>query len=104
MWRSKLAENQKLTMTALRLGELSMVIAPYELFSRSAQEIKTNTPFPMTFVLGYTNSIAGYIPTEEGYEYNNGVGCYEAYSSSWPKGAAEALTEGYLQMLNQLKK
>ena len=103
VWRSKLAEKQKLTMTALRIGDLSMVVAPYELFSTSSMEIKARTPFEMTFVLGYTNSIAGYIPTVEGYEYNDGVGCYEAYSSSWPKGAAEELTEGYLDLLAQLK-
>lgn len=103
VWRSKLAQTQKLTMTALRIGDLSIVVAPYELFSTSAREIKARTPFEMTFVLGYTNSIAGYIPTEEGYEYNDGVGCYEAYSSSWPKGAAEELTEGYLDLLAQLK-
>ena len=103
VWRSQLAETQRLTMTALRIGDLSIVVAPYELFSTSAMEIKARTPFEMTFVLGYTNSIAGYIPTEEGYEYNDGVGCYEAYSSSWPKGAAEELTEGYLDLLAQLK-
>ena len=103
VWRSKLAETQKVTLTALRIGELSIVVAPYELFSTSAMEIKAKTPFEMTFVLGYTNSIAGYIPTEEGYEYNDGVGCYEAYSSSWPKGAAEELTAEYLKLLDQLK-
>ena len=103
VWRSKLAEKQKVTITALRIGELSMVVAPYELFSTSAREIKSKTPFEMTFVLGYTNGVSGYIPTEEGYEYNDGVGCYEAYSASWPKGAAEELTAEYLKLLDQLK-
>ena len=101
--RSQLAETQTLTMEALCIGDLSFAIAPYEMFSKSAQEIKNNTPFEMTFVMAYTNGSKGYIPTSEGYEYNDNVGCYEAYNSAWPKGAAEELSAGYLELLKDLK-
>ena len=101
--RSQLADTQSLTMEALCIGDLSFAVAPYEMFSKSAQEIKNNTPFEMTFVMAYTNGSKGYIPTTEGYEYNNNVGCYEAYASAWPKGAAEELSAGYLDLLKDLK-
>ena len=101
--RSKLPATQELTMGALSIGDLSFVIAPYEMFSKSAQHIKTETPFEMTFVMAYANGGEGYIPTTEGYEYNNDVGCYEAYASPWPKGAAEELSQKYLDMLSGLK-
>jgi hypothetical protein len=57
----------------------------------------------MTFILGYTNGSNGYISVPLGYEYNDNVGCYEAYSSKWPKGTAEKLVDEYLTLLNQLK-
>ena len=101
--RARLEPTQELTQEAIAIGDLSFIIAPYEMFSKSAQEVKQNTPFEMTFVMAYTNGSEGYIPTTEGYEYNDNVGCYEAYNSPWPKGAAEELTKGYLDLLNQLK-
>lgn len=101
--RSKLPATQEMTMGALSIGDLSFIIAPYEMFSKSAQHIKGETPFEMTFVMAYTNGSEGYIPTTEGYEYNNNVGCYEAYNSNWPKGAAEELSQKYLDMLAGLK-
>lgn len=101
--RSKLADTQSLTMEALCIGDLSFAVAPYEMFSTSAREIKGNTPFEMTFIMAYANGSEGYIPTTEGYEYNDNVGCYEAYNSPWPKGAAEELSAGYLDLLKGLK-
>ena len=92
--------------TSIRLtggGDLSMVIAPYEMFSTSARTIKTDTPFDMTFILAYTNGTQNYIPTAEAYEYNDNVGSNEAYNTPWPKGTDEALTDKYQELLNQLK-
>ena len=103
VWRSGLGDTISLNMQVMSIGELSFAFAPYEMFSRSAQHVKNDTPFEMTFVMAYVNGISGYIPTTEGYEYNNNVGCYEAYSSSWPKGAAEKLSTEYLNMLAELK-
>ena len=101
--RSKLPDTQSLTMSALCIGDLSFAVAPYEMFSKSAQKIKNDTPFEMTFVMAYANGSEGYIPTTEGYEYNDNVGCYEAYASPWPKGTAEELSAEYLALLKELK-
>lgn len=101
--RSKLPETQTLTQEALCIGDLSFIIAPYEMFSTSAMAVKAGTPFEMTFIMAYANGSEGYIPTTEGYEYNDNVGCYEAYNSPWPKGAAEELSAGYLDLLKELK-
>lgn len=103
VWRAGLGDTKSLTMQVMSIGDLSFAFAPYEMFSKSAQHVKNDTPYPMTFVMAYVNVMDGYIPTEEGYEYNNGVGCYEAYSASWPKGTAEKLSTEYINMLTELK-
>lgn len=101
--RAALPETSSITISALSFGDLSFAVVPYEMFSQSGAAIKTQSPFPMTFILGYTNGSNGYISTPLGYEYNDNVGCYEAYSSKWPKGTAEKLVDEYLTLLNQLK-
>jgi len=101
--RSKLADTKSLNMQVLSLGDVSFVIAPYEMFSQSGIAIMEGSPFEKTLIIGYCNGSDGYISTPIGYEYNGGVGCYEAYSSPWPKGTAEKLVDEYVAMLTQLK-
>ena len=101
--RMALDPTQSLTISAVSLGNLSFVVAPYEMFSKNAQSIKGETPFDMSFMLGYSNGSEGYIPSADGYEYNGDIGCYEAYSSPWPKGTAEMLVDEYLGILNNLR-
>ena len=84
---------------AVDLGEVGGVIIPYELFDTSAMQIKQESPFVRTFIVGYSYpSYSGYIPTEEGFA-NGG---YEADNSNFAPGTAEAMVEGYLEMLNKM--
>ena len=101
--RAALADTTSLDMQVLSVGDLSVVIAPYEMFSQSGLAIMDGSPFEQTLIIGYCNGSDGYISTPIGYEYNGGVGCYEAYSSPWPKGTAEKLVDEYVALLNQLK-
>lgn len=103
MNRAALADTTSLDMQVLSVGDLSFVIAPYEMFSQSGIAIMDGSPFEQTLIIGYCNGSDGYISTPIGYEYNGGVGCYEAYSSPWPKGTAEKLVDEYVALLNQLK-
>lgn len=101
--RANLDDTKSLNMQVVSVGDLSFVIAPYEMFCQSGMAIMDGSPFEQTLVLGYCNGSDGYIATPIGYEYNDGVGCYEAYSSPWPKGTAEKLVDEYVALLNQLK-
>lgn len=103
IWRSNLGETKSMTIAALSMGELSIAIAPYEMFSQSGKAVMAGSPFEKTIVLGYCNGTADYIPTEVAYEFNGGVGSYEAYATGWPKGTAEELVTEYVNMLTELK-
>ncbi|MCO5071751.1 MAG: neutral/alkaline non-lysosomal ceramidase N-terminal domain-containing protein [Rhizobiaceae bacterium] len=64
---------------ALRVGDAVLVTAPMEIFSATGLAIREASPFPMTFVGGYSNGTEGYLPpadvhAEGGYEVD--IACY----------------------------
>ncbi len=66
---------------ALRIGDAVLVSAPMEIFSATGLAIRAASPFPVTFVGGYTNGTEGYLPpadcyAEGGYEVE--LACYVA--------------------------
>ena len=48
----------------VRLGEVAMVSAPGELFAEIGTAIENASPFPHTFIMGYSNDSLGYLCTE----------------------------------------
>ncbi len=96
---SKLEATRPIELEALAVGDISVIFAPYEMFSESGRYIKDNSPYDMTFVITQANSAQGYIPTEIGYD----IYCYEAYSSSSARGVAETLDQTFVQMLTEMK-
>lgn len=97
--RARQDDNNEITIRAVQLGDVAFVIVPYEMFDDTGVYIKENSPFDMTFILGYTNGRKGYIPSTACIEH----GCYEYEGSYFEKGTAEALAEEYLNLLNGLK-
>lgn len=92
-------QTKEITFYAWSFGEVAGVVIPYELFDTSAMQIKEASPFVRTFICGYSYpSYSGYIPTEEGFA-NGG---YEADNSNFAPGTAEAMVDGYLEMLNKM--
>ena len=88
-----------MTLYSWSFGDVAGVVIPYELFDTSAMQIKEQSPFVRTFIVGYSYpSYGGYIPTKEGYA-NGG---YEADNSNFAPGTAEAMVDAYLQMLNKM--
>ena len=92
-------ETTDISILAMTIGDLSFVGAPYEMFDTNGMYIKENTPFDMTFILGYCNDGHGYIASEYAFEY----GCYEVDTREFVQGTAEALADEYLDMLGALK-
>jgi len=85
---------------AISFGEVAFVTAPYEMFCESGQQIKTESPFEMTFVATCSNGSLSYIPTLPTFDYNS----YEVQMTRFVPGTAEKLVSEYISMLNQIHK
>ena len=95
--RKQLGASQDIPLVALRLGEIGFISAPYEMFDTSGMYVKQNSPFTMTMILGYTG-VHAYIPTAACIAHM----CYEWECGYYDAGTAEALAEGYVDLLNTL--
>ena len=84
---------------AFRVGDISFVTAPYEMFASNGKYVKENTPFAMTFVMAYCNGSYSYIPDAAGFTYD----CYEHNSCHFYPGTGEKITENHLEMLREMQ-
>jgi hypothetical protein len=69
------------TVAALRLGQASLVFLPGEPFAETGNEIRAQSPFRFTAVVGFSEETIGYIPTDQafiegGYEVGFGPWSY----------------------------
>ena len=96
---AKDSDTKDMDLVAWSFGEVAGVVLPYELFDTAGMQMKTESPFARTFIVGYSYpSYCGYIPTKEGYA-NGG---YEADNSNFAPGTSEGMVEQYLNMLNDM--
>ena len=87
-----------ITISAISIGNLGFAAAPYEMFAKNGAAIKDQSPFDLTFVMGYSNGRHGYIAADYAYD----VGGYEVYSCQYARGTAELLQDETIYMLNTL--
>ena len=78
-------------------GDQALVGCNIEPFCEIGMAIKAASPFPFTFMSGYTNGRMAYMPTADEWE----KGGYEVENSPFGKEAAEVLMR---EILNELKK
>jgi len=80
-------------------GDIALVGCNIEPFCEIGLAVKTHSPFPCTFMSGYTNGRMAYMATAEEW-FQDG---YEVENSPFGSGAAEALTQEILKTLTQLR-
>ena len=97
--RANSGETFELPIGVAAIGEIGFISAPNELFDSTGQYIKENSPYDMTFIVGYSNHHSGYIPSSDAYDY----GCYEADNTRAAQGTAEDMADTFLSMLEELK-
>ena len=86
-------------LNAIALGDMAIVTTPVEYFNQLGVYVRENSPYDMTFTLGYTNDRQGYMPSSPAYEY----GCYEADITYYAKGTGELVADELVKMLKELK-
>ena len=83
----------------ITFGEVAWVGCNLEPFCEIGMAIKQQSPFPVTFVCGYTNGRMAYLPTAD--EWTKGG--YEVENSPFGQRAAEVLQKEVIATLEQLR-
>jgi len=83
----------------ITFGDVALVGCNIEPFCDIGMAIKQQSPFPVTFMCGYTNGRMAYLPTAD--EWTKGG--YEVENSPFGKGAAEVLERNILEVLGGLR-
>lgn len=87
-----------LELTGVKLGPIALIGIPGEPFTDIGVGIKQAPGWSLILPCCLTNGSEGYFPMREAFE----EGGYEARSSQYRSGVAEALIEGGLALLNEL--
>jgi hypothetical protein len=82
----------------IAFGDVALVGCNIEPFCEIGIEIKRRSPFPITFMSGYTNGRMAYMPTAEEWP----KGGYEVENSPFGQSAADILTGQILDTLQTL--
>lgn len=83
----------------ITFGDVALVGTNIEPFCEIGMAIKAQSPFPMTFMCGYTNGRMAYMPTAD--EWTKGG--YEVENSPFGQNAAEILQKEIVEVLTQLR-
>ena len=90
--------NYIINLSAISFGDISFVSAPYEMFDTNGMEVKSASPFKVTFICAYTNGSEDYIPSALAFSH----GGYEAYKCLFEEGTGEILANKLIDMLKKL--
>ena len=83
----------------LTFGDVAIIGCNIEPFCEIGLAIKKRSPFPMTFMCGYTNGRMAYMPTR--LEWAKGG--YEVENSPFGEAAAETLIDEIVAKLNRIR-
>lgn len=97
--RSKMEATHELELDTVAMGDISFATLPFEMFNSNCKFIKDHTPFPMTFVLAYSNGSNSYLPDDQAFDHD----IYEVNTRKFIRGTAEALADTHIRILNQLR-
>jgi hypothetical protein len=83
----------------ITFGDIALVGCNIEPFCEIGLAVKRASPFPVTFMCGYTNGRMAYLPTADEWR----KGGYEVDNSPFGQGAAQALQKEILEVLRKLR-
>lgn len=97
--RSKTPATRQMNISAMTIGNVGFIFAPYEMFSSQGRFIKENSVCDTTFISTCSGSSWGYMPDALGIE----IGCYESCVTNFAPGTGEDLAQVFVDMLAQLQ-
>jgi hypothetical protein len=83
----------------ITFGDVALVGCNIEPFCEIGMTVKRESPFPVTFMCGYTNGRMAYMPTAEEWA----KGGYEVENSPFGQGAAEVLQAEVVKTLEEFR-
>ena len=95
---ANMPDEKELHLTALAVGPVVFAGFPGEPFTWVGLEVKKRSRFPLTVTACCANGYEGYYPVRSAYE----EGGYEAAVAKYRIGTAEAITEAFVDMINQM--
>ena len=98
--RSKTAATRNMNISAMTIGNVGFIFAPYEMFGSHGVMIKEGSVCPTTFISSCSGGSYGYIPDDRGVE----IECYEACITSFAPGTGAELAQEFVNMLAELQK
>ena len=96
---SKYPERVRITLQALRIGDLAIAAAPCEVFAETGLAIKQGSPHAATFTIELANGYGGYLPPKEQHELG-GYETWPARSSFLEIDAERKIRETLLKLLH----
>ena len=96
--KASLPETFQISIHALKVGDVGIAVAPYEMFDTNGKQIKDGSPFAMTVVATCANSGQGYVPSALGWEH----GGYSCDTTRFCPGSGEQLAQEYIGLLEAI--
>ncbi len=93
-------KKDEMSIQVLRIGNISFVGIPAEVFTEIGFEIKEKSPFPHTFIVELANGCFGYLPTKEAFK----KGGYETKLNSYNRLSSDTEKKVILTSLSLLDK
>ncbi|MGY8675036.1 MAG: neutral/alkaline non-lysosomal ceramidase N-terminal domain-containing protein [Verrucomicrobiia bacterium] len=95
-------EHLTIKLQAIRIGDIAVVGIPFETFVEIGLELKAQSPFGQTMVIGLANGRLGYLPTPEQHK----LGGYETWLGTCvvEENSSVIIVKNLLEMLAELKR
>lgn len=95
---ASLPDTQDIYLKAFCIGDLGFICLRYEMFDTNGMQIKEQSPFKQTFIIGYNEDGQGYIPSSLVEDH----GGYEVDNNIFILGTGDILAEEYIKLLESI--
>ncbi len=95
--RAGMGETSPLPLYCISFGDVAFASAPFEMFNTNGVQLRSSSPYKMTFNCSYTNGACGYMPSAEGFDHRG----YEYDTCYYEKGTGERVVEESVRILKE---